>query len=232
MRILALVPARGGSKRIPRKLLRVLGGKPLISWTMDAARDIPQICDLLVSTDDTAIAAIGREANALVPWLRPPELATDTATSVDVALHALNWYETEKGLVDGFLLLQPSSPFRTRETITSGIALFERNGRNPVLGVSPVHAHPMWTFTIEGERLVPFTAQHGFETRSQDLPEAFVVNGSLYLLAPADLRFTRSFVGVAATPLRIDSPRESLDIDTEWDWQVAEWIAQSMQSAS
>lgn len=91
MRILALIAARGGSKRLPGKNIRVLGGKPLIVWSIDAARGIPEICDILVSTDDPAIAAVCSEAGAYVPWLRPEGLATDTASSVDVALHALDW---------------------------------------------------------------------------------------------------------------------------------------------
>ena len=165
MRILALITARGGSKRLPGKNIRVLGQKPLIVWSIDVAKDIPEICDILVSTDDTAIASVCAEAGALVPWLRPTELATDTASSVDVALHALNWYEAEKGSVDGILLLQPTSPFRSRETVLRGMELFRKNGRKPVLGVSPTHTHPMWTLKMEGEYLVPFMREHGMETR-------------------------------------------------------------------
>lgn len=106
MRILALITARGGSKRLPGKNIRVLGGKPLIVWSIDVAKDIAEICDILVLTL-TAIAAVCTEAGALVPWLRPADLATDTASSVVVVLHALDWYEAEKGAVDGILLLQP-----------------------------------------------------------------------------------------------------------------------------
>lgn len=222
MRILALIPARGGSKRLPGKNIRPLGGKPLIVWSINVAQGISEICDILISTDDPAIAAVAKEAGALVPWLRPAELATDTANSVDVALHALNWFEAENGLVDGLLLLQPTSPFRTIETIQKGIDLFKSNGQKPVLGVSPAHAHPMWTLKTEGDYLVPFMKDHGLETRSQDLPKAYVVNGCFYLISPADLRAWRSFIGVETTPLLIDSPHEALDIDTEWDWRLAE----------
>lgn len=100
MRILALITARGGSKRLPGKNIRVLGGKPMIAWSIDVARGTPEICDILVTTDDPAIATVCAEAGALVPWLRPAELATDTASSVDAALHALDCYEAEKGVVD------------------------------------------------------------------------------------------------------------------------------------
>lgn len=231
MRILALIAARGGSKRLPGKNIRILGGKPLIVWSIDVAKDIPEICDILISTDDPAIAEICSEAGAYVPWLRPAGLATDTASSVDVALHALDWYEAEKGAVDGLLLLQPTSPFRTKKTVRKGIELFIRNGRQSVLGVSPTHAHPMWTLKMDGEYLVPFMREHGLETRSQDLPVAYVVNGSFYLMSPAKLRACRSFVGLISIPLLIETPQEALDIDTEWDFMMAvflmRWLNQS-----
>ena len=222
MKILALITARGGSKRLPGKNIRILGEKPLIVWSIDVAKDIPEICDILVSTDDTAIASVCTEVGAFVPWLRPAELATDTASSVDVVLHALDWYESENGVVDGLLLLQPTSPFRTKKTMLKGIELFKENGRKPVLGVSPTHAHPMWTLKMEGEYVVPFFKEHGLGTRSQDLPTAYVVNGSFYMISPIELRANRSFIGLKTTPLIIESPQEALDIDTEWDWTVAE----------
>lgn len=226
MRILALITARGGSKRVPGKNIRPLGGKPLIVWSIDVAKDIPEICDILVSADDEAIAAVCTEAGAYVPWLRPAELATDTASSVDVALHALDWYEAEKGAVDGILLLQPTSPFRNQKTVRRGIELFGKNGQQPVLGVSPTHAHPMWTLKMDGNYLVPFMREHGLKTRSQDLPQAYVVNGSFYLISPAELRACRSFVGTKTIPLLIETPQEALDIDTEWDFKMAESIAE------
>jgi CMP-N-acetylneuraminic acid synthetase len=222
MRILALITARGGSKRLPGKNIRALGGKPLIVWSIDVAKEIAEICDILVSTDAPSIAAVCTEAGALVPWLRPADLATDTASSVDVALHALDWYESENGAVDGLLLLQPTSPFRAKKTVRRGIELFRKNAQQPVLGVSPTHAHPMWTLKMDGDNLVPFMHEHGLGTRSQDLPPAYVVNGSFYLISPTELRACRSFVGAKTIPLLIESPQESLDIDTEWDWNVAD----------
>jgi CMP-N,N'-diacetyllegionaminic acid synthase len=225
MKILALITARGGSKRLPGKNLRELGGKPLVVWSIEVAKGMPVICDILVSTDDPAIAAACTKAGAYVPWLRPSELATDKASSVDAALHALDWYEAEKGAVDGLLLLQPTSPFRTRKSVLSGIELFSQNEQQPVLGVSPTHSHPMWTLKKEGEYLVPFMQEHGFGTRSQDLPQALVVNGSFYLISPAELRMSKSFVGIKTIPLLIESSQEALDIDTEWDFKMAELIA-------
>jgi CMP-N,N'-diacetyllegionaminic acid synthase len=222
MRILALITARGGSKRLPGKNIRILGGKPLIVWSIDVVRDIPEICDILVSTDDPTIAAVCSECGVDVPWLRPADLATDTASSVDVVLHALDWYESEKGAVDGLLLLQPTSPFRTKATVRRGIELFVENGRLPVLGVSPTHAHPMWTLRMEGNYLIPFMREHRIATRSRELAPVYIANGCFYLIVPAELRAGHSFVGAKTIPLEIESPKERLDIDTEWDWMVAE----------
>jgi len=221
MKILALIPARGGSKRLPGKNIRILSDKPLIVWSIDAAKGIPEICDILVSTDSSEIAEISKESGVLVPWLRPADLATDTASSVDVAIHALDWYEAEKGAVDGILLLQPTSPFRTKKTIRKGIMLFAKHELKPVVGVSPTHAHPMWTLKMEGDYLVPYMQEHGFESRSQDLPPAYVVNGSFYLISPKELHTFKSFFGSKTVPLLIESPQEALDIDTEWDFKIA-----------
>ena len=191
MRILALITARGGSKRLPGKNIRLLGGKPLIVWSIEVAKNITDICDILVSTDDIDIAKVCEEAGALVPWLRPAELATDSSSSVDVALHALDWYEAEKGLVDGILLLQPTSPFRSKLNLMRGIELFKQHARKTVLGVSPTHKHPSWTLKLEGDYLMPFIEDHGLDARSQDLPTVYVVNGSFYLTSPAELRLMR-----------------------------------------
>jgi CMP-N,N'-diacetyllegionaminic acid synthase len=224
MKILALIPARGGSKRLPGKNIRPLGGKPLIAWSIDAASDIPEICDILVSTDDPDIARACKDAGASVPWLRPAELATDTASSVDVALHALTWYESQSGPIDGLLLLQPTSPFRTRETIQRGIDLFTRHDHQAVLGVSPVSDHPLWTMRIEDGFLKPYIEDHNFQIRSQDLPPAYSINGCFYLISPAELRSTRTFIGNQTVPLIIESPEEALDIDTGWDWRIAQSV--------
>lgn len=224
MRILGLITARGGSKRLPQKNIRLLGGSPLIVWSINVAKGIPEICDILVSTDDSVIAGIARDAGALVPWLRPAELATDTASSVDVCLHALNWYEGESGKVDGLLLLQPTSPFRSRGTVLRGIELFRARQRRPVLGVSPAKSHPMWCFQIEGETMRRFMGDGSLQGRSQDLPPAYAANGAFYLIVPEDLRKHRTFYTGDMLPLVIDQPEEGIDIDTEWDWKMAEAV--------
>jgi CMP-N,N'-diacetyllegionaminic acid synthase len=225
MKILALVTARGGSKRVPGKNARLLGGLPLLAWSVNSAKEVPEICDILVSTDDDRIAETARAAGALVPWLRPADLSSDTATSVDVALHALDWYESDIAKIDGLLVLQPTSPFRSRETIAKGVAAFETRERRPVVGISPAQSHPLWCFRIDDGCLKPFCEESGLHLRSQNLPPAYIVNGAFYLIAPEDLRQRKSFYNDDMIPLLMEDPREGIDIDTEWDWKMAEAIA-------
>jgi CMP-N,N'-diacetyllegionaminic acid synthase len=224
MRILALILARGGSKRLPGKNIRLLGGRPLISWSIDTAKLIPEVCDILVSTDSLEIQNTAKKLGAYAPWLRPKNLSTDSSSSIDAALHALDWYESKHGTIDGLLLLQPTSPFRSLEKMKEGVKLFSIDGCNSVLGVSPTHAHPKWTFRIGNGQLSPFLSDHGLDVRSQDLEPVYVINGSFYLISPCYLRHEKSFFIEGAMPLVIDSNVESLDIDTQQDWQYAEYF--------
>ena len=200
----------------------MLGARPLLEWSIDSAENIPEIVDILVSTDDPAIAQVARSAGALVPWLRPAELSTDTAPSLDACLHALDWYERERGDVDGLLLLQPTSPFRTRGSMLRGIELFRANRQKPVVGVSPARSHPLWCFQVDELTMRPYVDGIGLHVRSQDLPPAYTVNGAFYLIDPAGLRAARSFFSDDMVPLVMHEPGEDIDIDTEWDWRVAE----------
>jgi CMP-N,N'-diacetyllegionaminic acid synthase len=222
LRILALILARGGSKRLPGKNVRLLGGLPLLAWSIESSRGIPEIVDTLVSTDDEEIADVGRWAGAMVPWLRPPELATDTASSLDACLHGLDWYEEREGAVDGLLLLQPTSPFRSRASVLRGIELFRENELKPVVGVSAAQSHPLWCFRAEGNRMYPFVDGGGLHVRSQDLPPAYAINGAFYLIKPSSLRAARSFFSDDMIPLMMLEAGEEIDIDTERDWNFAQ----------
>jgi len=226
VKILALITARAGSKRVPGKNVRPLAGVPLLAWSIAAAQDLPDVCDILVSTDDEQIAEVARSAGALVPWLRPQELSGDAAGSVDVALHALSRYETDNGPVDGLLLLQPTSPFRRRETVARGITTYVSAGMRPVVGMSPARSHPLWCFRLDEGRPVPFCGEGGMYLRSQELPLAYIVNGAFYLISPHSLRERKSFYASDMVPLLMDDPREGIDIDTEWDWKIAEAAAE------
>jgi CMP-N,N'-diacetyllegionaminic acid synthase len=198
----------------------------MILWSIDAAKGVDDICDVLVSTDDSAIAEIARAGGALVPWLRPPELATDSATSVDVCLHALDWYETHRNRVDGVILLQPTSPFRSRETLRRGIELFRGNQAGAVVAVSPVKVSPAMHFqlSVEGklEKIASSVGDrpaHGGGKQS-----AYTINGCFYAVGGRFLRENRAFFGADTLPLVVEDRCESLDIDDDWDWMIAEQI--------
>ncbi|XDD45075.1 acylneuraminate cytidylyltransferase family protein [Leptospira sp. WS39.C2] len=223
MRILALIPARAGSKRLPGKNIRLLGGKPLIVWSIEVTKAIPEICDVLVSTDSQEIAEIAKKFGGYVPWLRPNSLSTDTSSSIEMAIHALDWYEENRGKVDGILLLQPTSPFRSKTMIEKGIRLFMEK-QTAVVSVSKTHTHPSWMFTIQNDTLVPFSDSSGTNQRSQDLEPMYVVNGSFYLTKPEDLKSTKSFFKPIVSPLLVENELEAIDIDTLIDFQFAEFL--------
>lgn len=233
MRILALITARGGSKRLPGKNLRFLDGRPLVLWSIEFARKFGGFCDILVSTDSKEIAEISRKAGACVPWLRPAALATDTATSVDVCIHALEWYEFSHGKIDGLVLLQPTSPFRSQETLIRGLELFEKSREAPVVAVTEVKSHPDSYFTISAngclsmirnDRTLPTFAQHW--------PKTYQITGSFYAVGCCFLRRERTFIGSDTIALIVDKKIETLDIDDEWDWKIAEFVCSSSFSTA
>lgn len=221
MRILGVITARGGSKRLPGKNTKILGGKPLINWTIEAAKDIADICDLLVSTDSEEIAGIAKAAGAFVPWLRPSELATDSADSVDVVIHALNWYENVFKKVDGVLLLQPTSPFRSKATITRGIREYRRDTDSTVIGVSPCENEKP-VFIQRGRFLEYLHLENSIAPRSETADVLYCPNGTIYLTSPENLRNQRTFFKGKLVPLYCRSEIECLDIDTIEDWVKAE----------
>jgi CMP-N-acetylneuraminic acid synthetase len=228
MKILALIPARGGSKRLPGKNTKNLGGLPLIVWSIRAARESGCCMDVIVSTDDAEIASVATAHGASVPWLRPAELATDTATSVDVALHALQMAEKAQGPVDGLLLLQPTSPFRSAGAIQSAVNLYrEGGGRHPIVSVGPARIHPMWCFRVQDRVMQPFMGWDAVVARSQDAEPAWTLNGSIYLISPERLRQEKRFITQDTWPLRMKRPEESVDIDTYSDWEEASNVARA-----
>lgn len=229
-RMLVIIPARGGSKRLPRKNVRLLGGRPLVKWSIDAALAAQVFCDVLLTTDDEEIAAIGREAGALVPWLRPAELATDTANTIDVLKHALNWYEADRGSVDVVVLLQPTCPFRRKESVLGALQLFleQPSGvdRPTVVSVSPASVPPEWCFRIETSTSVmqPVLGWLELGKRSQDLQTAVQLNGSIYIASSATIRAGRQLIKPGSLAFLMPNPEEGVDIDTEGDWMMAEAI--------
>lgn len=222
MKTLVLIPARGGSKRVPGKNIRMLGGRPLIAWTIELAGRIEPPAEILVSTDDPQIASAATEAGAEVPWLRPKHLATDTATTLDAVLHALDSYESVRGAVETLVVLQPTSPFRRLSTVLEGLRLFQELGNSAVIGVSPAATHPAWCFKVEDGALRPYVDSSGLSQRSQDLPPAYEISGGLYIISAKQLRKEKTFFPRELVPIVSDDDIETLDIDTEWDWLCAE----------
>lgn len=219
MKILSLIPARGGSKRLPGKNIKLLGGKPLIEWSIEISKNVPEICETLVSTDDPETQIISQKAGGLVPWLRPKELAKDNTRSVEVVIHALNWYEKLHGSVDGILLLQPTSPFRTVETVRNGINLFLKNNKIAVVSISPAKSKKNLLFKIDNGYLTPFT--ENIDKNSCFPKNGYYINGCFYMITPNDLRKYNDFVIPNTYGLEITSEKESIDIDTEDDWSIA-----------
>jgi CMP-N-acetylneuraminic acid synthetase len=163
----------------------------------------------------------------MVPWLRPAELATDTAASINVIAHAVACYEQEHGEVEAVLLLQPTSPFRSAESIRGAVQAYaEQSGtaRNAVVSVSPASSHPAWTFALQHGNLHPTLGWENFLSRSQDLPPAYSLNGAIYVLPAKDAREALPIVRPGVLPFVMTSYRESLDIDTLDDWKLAEYF--------
>lgn len=215
--VLALIPARAGSKGLPGKNVRPFLGRPLIAWSIEAVRDSGLATAVWVSTDGEEIASVARGAGAEVPWLRPAELATDTASSLDVALHALDAF----GPVDWLLLLQPTSPLRTAEDIRAAARLVD-DETDAVVSVCP--SHPLTYFrreTYEGY-LAPLTADTA--ARRQDTQTPWLLNGAMYLVRTEVLRATRQFLPPRTRPYVMPTLR-SVDIDTEEDWEMATLLA-------
>ncbi|WP_045051799.1 cytidylyltransferase domain-containing protein [Chromobacterium violaceum] len=221
-KVLAIIPARGGSKRLPRKNVRLLGGVPLIERTISAALQCDVISAVLVSTDDSEIADVSRAAGAMVPWLRPADLATDVSGSADVTIHALDWYEREHGEVDAVILLQPTSPFRKIETIYATVTDFLSRNLKSLVSVSPTSTHPAWCFSEENGHITPLQGWDKLHKRSQDLDPVYALNGLIYICTPAFLRESRSFISQDSKIFLIEDLIESHDIDTPLDWIVAE----------
>ncbi len=233
-RLLALVPARGGSKRIPGKNIKPLCGQPLIAYTIANALKANCFSRIIVSTDDPQTADVARDAGAEVPWLRSAETSGDTSSSVDVILEVLSRMEADGDtLPDAVMLLQPTSPFRSVESIHRAIALYETGGGESVVSVSLAKSHPYWckSLSTEGE-LLPFLPEVDSALRSQDLPPVYALNGLIYLASIANIRERCALYSEHTRALLVESEEETVDIDTPFDWLVAEAVCQARQEGA
>jgi CMP-N-acetylneuraminic acid synthetase len=224
MNVQALIPARGGSKSIPRKNIASVGGKPLIAWTIEAAVNSKLLNRIYVSTDDEEIAKIAREHGAEVPFLRPAELASDGAGSLGVALHALDWMAAHGNEPDYLLLLQPTSPLRTTDDINGAIGLAAEREASAVLGVCEASPHPWLARQISAEGVLSdFFHLQEKPTRRQDYPPAYMINGAIYLNRAASLRTTRTFQPPDALAY-VMPPDRSLDIDSPSELRLVDLL--------
>ncbi len=224
-RVLALIPARGGSKRVAVKNLRKLGDKPLIQWTIDAILASRVADRIVVSTDSNAIAQVALEAGAEVPFMRPDSLASDTATTVDVVTHALGFAEAEGQRYDYLLLLQPTSPLRTSEHIQAAFSLLLKRKADAVISVCPAEHSPLWCKALPDDLAMDhFLPSKQTTQRSQDLEQHYRLNGSIYIVSCDRFRAEKSFF-LSSNSYGYAMPQESsVDIDTELDFKWAEFL--------
>ncbi len=224
MNILVIIPARGGSKGIPHKNIKPLNGKPLIHYTIDEAREIVSDEDICVSTDDPEIIKCVEDYGLEVPFVRPEELATDTAGTYEVLLHALSFYEKQGHHYDVVLLLQNTSPFRKAEQIKEALKLYTQDV-DMVVSVKECAANPYYcVFEENSEGYLHVCKGDGNIFRRQDAPKVYEYNGAIYIMNAEKLKTTHMHKMQKRVKYVMDD-LTSFDLDTMWDWEMAERVA-------
>lgn len=223
MKILVIIPARGGSKGIPHKNIKPFNGKPLIYYTIDEAREIVDDEDICVSTDDPEIIKCVEDYGLKVPFVRPAELATDTAGTYEVLLHALNYYEQQGKHYDVAMLLQNTSPFRTAEHVKEALKLYTPD-MDMVVSVKECAANPYYcVFEENKDGFLHVCKGDGNIFRRQDAPKVYEYNGAIYVMNAAVLKTTHMHKMQKRIKYVMDE-LSSFDLDTIWDWKMAEMI--------
>ncbi len=223
--VLGLITARGGSRGIPGKNIRLVAGKPMIAWTIQAALECDSLNRVILSTDDAEIAEIGRKWRAEVPFMRPTELAQDNSPHIDVILHAVEWLMANENYhPDYVVLLQPTSPLRTAQDIDAAVALALQRDADSVVSISESPAHPFFIKRITGEgKLADFADKPGGYLPRQALPPAYVENGAIYVVRRDVLLREKTLYPDGTYPYIMATER-SLDVDTPWDLYVADLV--------
>jgi N-acylneuraminate cytidylyltransferase len=232
--ILALIPARGGSKGIPRKNIRSFAGHALIAWSIAAAKESSYVTRIIVSTDDEEIAAVAREYGAETPFLRPAELAQDNTTDLPVFEHALEWLGQHEGYQPEIVIqLRPTSPVRPKDCVDNAIDILrEHEDADCVRGVVPAgqNPHKMWRFAGDDQPMKPLLEVEGiaepYNAPRQILPPVYWQTGHIDAIRVATIRQKKSLRGDVIYPLVIDS-RYTVDIDNLSDWAKYEALADS-----
>ena len=231
MRVLGIVPARGGSKGVPRKNIRLLCGKPLLQYTAESALAALRLSRVILSTESEEIAEVGRRAGLEVPFLRPAELAEDTTPMLPVVQHAVRSMERSGARFDAICLLQPTNPLRRSEDIDACIELLEQSDSDAVVTVLPVPAeyNPHWVyFRGQNSLLRLSTGEASPITRRQDLPPAFHREGSVYVTRRDVVMEQDSLYGRRLAGYQLD-PQRSVNIDGPEDWARATELLSSCQ---
>ena len=224
LRILGLIPARGGSKGVPRKNIKPLAGQPLLAYTAEAALAARQLARVVLSTDDEEIAAVGRACGLDAPFLRPAELAQDTTPTLPVVKHALRWLMDAGEAFDAVCLLQPTNPLRSAADIDGCISLFIEQAADTVFSMLAVPAehNPHWVYfkTADGSLRLS-TGESAPIPRRQLLPAAYHREGSVYVTRTSVVLEQNSLYGARVVGYEMDAAR-SVNIDTPDDWEQAE----------
>lgn len=222
MKILYLIPARAGSKGLPGKNVKILGDKPLIVHSIDfALKNIKEEDELCISSNDEEVLDIAKSLRIDVPFVRPGELASDTANSYDVIMHAIKCYEDNNKCFDLVLLLQPTSPFRSQEDFDTLIQSYD-DEVEMVVSVKKAKENPYFTLFEENESGFLDKSKKGDFQRRQDCPDVFAFNGSMYLLKVSALK-NRSINEFKKIKKIVMPEERSIDIDTMADWILAEF---------
>lgn len=222
-KILAIIPARGGSKGIPHKNIMDICGKPLIAYSIENAKQSKYIDYVLVSTDDEKIKEKALEYGAKVPFIRPYEISNDSAKSIDVVLHAINYLKDIKKEFDYVILLQPTSPLRTYEDIDNAIEVLLKDNGESLVSLCEVDENPVIMRTIENNKLKPIMEYNGGNLRRQELPKVYIFNGAVYLNKTSMLIEEKTFVNSETLPYVMDE-KKSIDIDNILDAKLVELI--------
>ena len=223
-KILAIIPARGGSKRLPRKNIIDLNGKPLIAWSIEAGLNSKYGDRVIVSTDDIEIAKISEKWGADIPFIRPKELATDIATTVDVIMHALINVEGGKEVYDYIMLLQPTSPLRTSEHVSNTIKMLVNGDWDAVWTVSETDSksHPLKQLNVNNNRLDYYDDNGKNIVARQQLSTVYHKNGIAYAITRDCILHKKSIKGNKTGAYIIHG--NHISIDTEWDLSLVEFI--------
>ncbi|WP_282097033.1 cytidylyltransferase domain-containing protein [Legionella pneumophila] len=229
LRILAIIPARAGSKRLPGKNIKLLAGKPLIAHTIDAALQSNCCEQVVVSTDSQEIADIAIQHGASVPWLRPASLSDDSSNIEDAVIDLLNNYKKINVYFDSVLLLQPTSPFRKPETIREAVLMHKDIGYS-VVSINKVYFKPSWYRTVDAQGNLCSPSIFKTIDISESEP-IYKLNGAIYIATTKQLITNKSFYSDPTKALLMDSPIESIDIDTPIDWALTEKLMELNQEA-